>query len=62
MNKVIAGNVTMYQEDWELIDRLAEALGLNRSAAMRIIVRDWKSRSGAPEAADTESQEECQHG
>jgi len=40
--RVKAGNVSMYPQDWAVLDAFAEDTGLSRSAALRIIVREWK--------------------
>lgn len=39
--RVEPGNVTLYPIDWATIDALAKDKGLGRSAALRIIVREW---------------------
>ena len=44
-DRVVGGNISLYPQDWERIDALAQRLGMTRSAALRFIVRDWSSRS-----------------
>lgn len=34
-------NVSMYENDWRIVEMLALRLGIATSAALRIIVRDW---------------------
>lgn len=45
---VVSGNVTLYPQDWQVVDALAESLGLTRSAAIRMIIRRWLE-SASPE-------------
>ena len=34
-------NVSMYERDWKIVERFGETLGLDRSSALRAIVRQW---------------------
>jgi hypothetical protein len=34
--------VSMYLEDWAEVETLARLKGLNRSSALRVIIREWR--------------------
>lgn len=42
--RVEARNVSLYPSDWNIIDEYGTPMGLNTSAALRVIVRQWQQR------------------
>jgi hypothetical protein len=40
--KVEAKNVSMYDTQWDIVDRYARSMGLSTSAALRVIVNQWR--------------------
>jgi hypothetical protein len=61
---VVSGNITLYPQDWQVVDALAESLGLNRSSAIRMIIRKWLE-TASPELLETlkeEAHEQSRHG
>lgn len=39
--RVVARNITMYPEDWQVVDDAGKKIGLSTSTALRVIVRQW---------------------
>jgi len=38
---VVRRSVSMYEEDWRVVDTKADEIGGNSSLALRLIVREW---------------------
>lgn len=39
--RVESRNVTMYPQDWSVVDQSGASMGLSTSTALRVIVRQW---------------------
>ena len=39
--RVEARNVSMYPQDWKLVDESGKNMGLSTSSTLRVIVRQW---------------------
>lgn len=39
--RVESRNVTMYPQDWAVVDQSGSSMGLSTSTALRVIVRQW---------------------
>lgn len=49
-------NVTMYPQDWSIVDALAQAKGQKTSGALRLIIREWPELKNCQQAhADLET-------
>ena len=59
MQKSIAKNISMYPEDWQIVDQEARKLGLTTSASVRYIIRQFHQISAdAREIARLRTQNE----
>lgn len=40
--RVEARNISMYPDDWQTVQGVADNVGLSVSAAMRVIIKEWQ--------------------
>ena len=56
-HQVVTKGISLYPADWKALDNFARSRGLNRSSALRFIIRLWaeqedESRNNNPHPAD----------
>lgn len=44
MNQAIVKGISLYQNEWDELDRIADDRAVNRSAMIRRIIREWKQQ------------------
>ena len=42
--QVVTKGISLYPDDWNALDKFAQSRGLNRSSALRFIIRLWAER------------------
>lgn len=56
-SRVEGRQISMYPEDWATVEALSKDIGLNNtSAALRLIVNDWRKRKNGNVAQPAEMQ------
>ena len=43
---IVAKNITMYPDDWSDVQAVSARLSVSRSAALRVILQEWRKLTG----------------